>query len=135
MQDLMRKLRYKKRQGNESSSVRPISFKRLHVAIVEFFTAPRVDANVTTQKGHLVRGPFSVNPKTGFVKVPIDIEKLSSFDPQKSLHVSDDPDEIRKKMEECVSIYKRYMVDTPAVVHIVFPDAPDVFIDQNYKRK
>ena len=42
---------------------------------------PRLDCNVSTEMGHLIRCPFSVNPNTGQICVPFDPAK--PFDPFK----------------------------------------------------
>uniref|UniRef100_A0A0X3PA23 DNA primase n=2 Tax=Schistocephalus solidus TaxID=70667 RepID=A0A0X3PA23_SCHSO len=42
---------------------------------------PRLDAHVTTGINHLLKSPFCVHPKTGFVCVPFDPRKLEEFDP------------------------------------------------------
>ena len=40
---------------------------------------PRLDSNVTIQVNHLLKGPFCVHPKTGYISVPMSIEKLKNF--------------------------------------------------------
>ena len=42
---------------------------------------PRLDVNVSTAVNHLLKSPFCAHPKTSNICVPIDVEKLDSFDP------------------------------------------------------
>ena len=42
--------------------------------------SPRLDWMVTRQAAHLLKGPFCVHPKTGFVSVPMSLELLENFD-------------------------------------------------------
>ncbi|EAX88441.1 DNA primase, eukaryotic-type, small subunit, putative family protein [Trichomonas vaginalis G3] len=46
-------------------------YKRLIV----FYSFPRLDENVTKGMNHLLKSPFSVHPKSGFISVPIPPEK------------------------------------------------------------
>eukprot|EP00301_Raphidiophrys_heterophryoidea_P019627 c4522_g1_i1.p1 GENE.c4522_g1_i1~~c4522_g1_i1.p1 ORF type:complete len:431 (-),score=96.65 c4522_g1_i1:1035-2285(-) len=42
---------------------------------------PRIDVNVSIQINHLLKAPFCVHPKTGFICVPISPDQFESFRP------------------------------------------------------
>jgi len=42
---------------------------------------PKIDANVSTDMGHLLKAPFSVHPSTNYVCVPFTIEEVDHFNP------------------------------------------------------
>jgi DNA primase small subunit len=50
--------------------------------IVLLYTYPRIDAEVSKHRNHLLKAPFCVHPKTGKVCVPVDPERIDEFDPE-----------------------------------------------------
>ena len=49
--------------------------------IVLQYTWPRIDAEVSKHRNHLLKAPFCVHPKTGRVCVPVDPTRIEEFDP------------------------------------------------------
>ncbi|GMK55912.1 hypothetical protein CspeluHIS016_0209680 [Cutaneotrichosporon spelunceum] len=49
--------------------------------IILQYTYPRIDAEVSKHRNHLLKAPFCVHPGTGRVCVPIDPAKVDDFDP------------------------------------------------------
>ncbi|KAG5646812.1 hypothetical protein DXG03_002189 [Asterophora parasitica] len=50
--------------------------------IILHYTYPRIDAEVSKHRNHLLKAPFCVHPKTGRVCVPVDPQRMDEFDPE-----------------------------------------------------
>ncbi|TFK44518.1 hypothetical protein BDQ12DRAFT_701971 [Crucibulum laeve] len=50
--------------------------------VVIQYTYPRLDAEVSKHRNHLLKAPFCIHPKTGRVCVPINPDQVEKFDPE-----------------------------------------------------
>ncbi len=57
------------------------ALEKLIPAIVFAYIYPKLDANVSKMRNHLLKAPFCIHPKTGRVCVPVPLADIDSFDP------------------------------------------------------
>ncbi|KAF1331668.1 DNA primase small subunit, partial [Globisporangium splendens] len=67
--------------GNDQRKRNLMELKTCLQEIVFAYLYPRLDANVSKQRNHLLKSPFAVHPKTGRVCVPVDASTIEAFDP------------------------------------------------------
>ncbi|KAL1747623.1 hypothetical protein HDZ31DRAFT_61099 [Schizophyllum fasciatum] len=66
----------------KNSRERTIMMNALEDIVLQY-TYPRLDAEVSKHRNHLLKAPFCIHPKTGRVCVPVDPADIDSFDPMK----------------------------------------------------
>ena len=67
--------------------------------------SPRLDWKVTRQSVHILKGPFCIHPKTGFVSVPMSLELLQNFDLNKIPKI----DNLLNKNENDINYFNEYV--------------------------
>ncbi|KAG7399013.1 hypothetical protein PHYBOEH_009904 [Phytophthora boehmeriae] len=88
--------------------------------VVLAYLYPRLDANVSKQRNHLLKSPFAVHPKTGRVCVPIDVSSMEKFNPFKvptlgQLHEELDSDKSTTSMNKYVDFFESSFLKPLAV--------------------
>ncbi|CAI5741467.1 unnamed protein product [Peronospora destructor] len=103
-----------KRSAPNSDANKRFAATELRTCLQEIVLAylyPRLDANVSKQRNHLLKSPFAVHPKTGRVCVPIDVACMEKFDPFKvptlgQLHEELDSDKSTTSMNKYVDFFE-----------------------------
>ncbi|OCB86284.1 prim-pol domain-containing protein [Sanghuangporus baumii] len=77
-EDIKREISQAKSSGKDTNN----SLYRASEDIVLQYTYPRLDAEVSKHRNHLLKAPFCVHPATGRVCVPVDPLHVDRFDPE-----------------------------------------------------
>ncbi|KAL0959850.1 hypothetical protein HGRIS_011526 [Hohenbuehelia grisea] len=67
----------RKKQGEKEFAI----INAIMEDIIIQYTYPRLDAEVSKHRNHLLKAPFCIHPKTGRVCVPVDPSSIEEFDP------------------------------------------------------
>ncbi|OIR57472.1 MAG: DNA primase catalytic subunit [Amphiamblys sp. WSBS2006] len=73
---------------------------------------PRLDEGVTAHTGHLLKIPFSIHPKTGFVSIPLRPKDRRSFDPASCVGLRglvDGDEEALKEFKDIVARFQDFL--------------------------
>ncbi|KAJ7600693.1 hypothetical protein C8J56DRAFT_14989 [Mycena floridula] len=79
--DKWRDLKDQIKKTEKGSSQRLLLTAAMEDIILQY-TYPRLDAEVSKHRNHLLKAPFCIHPKTGRVCVPVDAADIESFDPE-----------------------------------------------------
>lgn len=92
--------RWKQLKAAVASAAKKNSAVRKAVEEIVFVHAyPRLDIEVSKHMNHLLKAPFCIHPKTGFVCVPIDPDKCAEFEPSKAPTLATLLDEINARRQ------------------------------------
>lgn len=99
---------------------------------------PRIDANVSRARGHLLKSPFCVHPDTGKVCVPVDRRNAARFHPDEvptiqglldelEKYTGDDmkPDWQHTSLSSYVKLFAKHVQDLNSLTRRRAPDALD----------
>ncbi|KAL1406589.1 p48 polypeptide of DNA primase [Vanrija albida] len=78
-----------KKKGSAGSNITAKKYEKAMEDIILQYTYPRIDAEVSKHRNHLLKAPFCVHPGTGRVCVPVDPARAEEFDPATVPHVGE----------------------------------------------
>ncbi|THH01494.1 hypothetical protein EW145_g6899 [Phellinidium pouzarii] len=80
--DVLRELKQKTKESPGTAENNIPLFRAIEDIILQY-TYPRIDAEVSKHRNHLLKAPFCIHPATGRVCVPVDPGRVDEFDPEK----------------------------------------------------
>lgn len=79
IKNLIEHLRIIEKLLNKNNNINYFKSDACLYEFMMYILYPRLDRNVTTQIGHLLKGPFCVHPETGYIAVPMSISLMEKM--------------------------------------------------------